>query len=332
MRVGLIADGQRLHALAPALAECLMLQPIAQAGMPQPQAMPEMPWFDDPRLVLGQPNIEAVLLATSTRRDVELAAQVTERGLHLWCLPPLARDFAEATEVVSRYRRGSTICRVASWWEYVADHVWNELPWPEDFEPLFSDVRLTAPRPEGESWQARPVEAAGGVLANDAYFLLEALVAVRGLPESVSAAVGNYRDSVRGGPRETEDTAVAILRYGGGTTAAVHAMWDPAPSRRRIVHYGRTASVTLNDEEVALLDGNGQPLDRRPLPGEFLANELLRFAESVRGSARDRAAAPLERHLAVSALLEAIYLAARTNHPESPGKFYQVQGWPEPRS
>ncbi len=38
----------------------------------------------------------------------------------------------------------------------------------------------------------------------------------------------------------------------------------------------------------------------------------------------------LERHLAVTALLEALYLSARTGQPETPRKFYEVQKWPEP--
>jgi hypothetical protein len=60
--------------------------------------------------------------------------------------------------------------------------------------------------------------------------------------------------------------------------------------------------------------------------------ELERFVAAVREP--DSAASQevtLERHMAVSALLQATYLSARTGQPESPLKLYEVQGWPEPQ-
>ena len=34
--------------------------------------------------------------------------------------------------------------------------------------------------------------------------------------------------------------------------------------------------------------------------------------------------------LAVSALLETVYLSSRTGHPEIPRRLFEVQKWPEP--
>lgn len=332
LRVGLIADGAGLAALSPVIDACVLIQPLGQAGLPPSAGLPEVPRFEDARLLLAQPGLEAVLLATATRSDVALATMASERGLHVWRLPPLARSFAEATEVMTRLRRLSTVYRVASWWEYVTDHVWNELRWPTDFAPLFSDLRVSVRGPLPTAWPARLADAAGGALAHAGYPLVEALVAVRGLPDRVAGVIGKCRQGATGPTRETEDTAAAILHYADGGTAVIRAAWDLPPFEQQLAHHGRTNSATLTDEEIVLTDADGNVVDRRPLPGEFLANELLRFVEFIRGQARDRASAPLERHLAVNALLEAVYLAARTGHPESPRKFYQLQGWPEPRT
>ena len=332
LRIGLIADGPGLDSLAAVIDACLLIQPLGQAGMPPSAGLPEVPRFEDPRVLLAQPGLEAVMLATSTRNDVALATMASERGLHVWRLPPLARSFAEATEVAARVKKLATVYRVASWWEYVTDHVWHELQWPADFTPLFSDLRVSVRGPLPTAWRARLADAAGGALANAGYSLLEALVAVRGLPDRVAGVIGKCRQGATGPARETEDTAAAILHYADGGTAVVRATWDLPPFEQQMTHHGRTNSAALTDEEVVLTDAEGNILDRRPLPGEFVASELLRFVEFVRGQARDRATAPLERHLAVNALLEAAYLAARTGHPESPRKFYQVQGWPEPRT
>lgn len=331
VRVGLVADGPPLPRLTAALEACLFMQPLGQAGMPPTAGLRQVPRFDDPRSLLAQPGLEAVLLATATRQDLALAAMAAERGLHVWRLPPLARSFAEAVEVVTRARQLPTIYRVASWWEYVSDHVWHELPWPAELTPRFSDLRASGPHPTSAGLPTRAPDTTAGALVVSGYSLLEALLAIRGLPESAAAAIGQYRKATAAAVGDAEDTAVAVLRYSDGEAALIRATWDMPPFEHQLAHHGPALSVTLTDDEVVLASSTGNVLDRRPLPGDFLASELLRFAEFVRGQARDRANAPLERHLAVNALLETVYLSARTGHPESPRKFYQVQGWPEPR-
>jgi predicted dehydrogenase len=331
VQVGLVADHARCRVLADAIENCLPLQLRGQAGMPQPSAASDVPWFDDARVLLGQPGMQVALLATSTRNDAELAAMAVEQGLHVWRLPPLAASFAEATEVVAQARKQGLIYRVASWWEYVAHHVWSSLEWPREFRPVFSELRVSAAAPAPGSWKLHLREAAGGALASDGYTLLEALVAVRGLPNSVDAVLSTQRRLVGGAAHETEDAAAAVLRYAGGGMAVVRVAWDLGPAEQYTLHCSSELHASLTDEEVVLSQVDGTTVDRRPRPGDFLAHELLSLADLVRSRAKDRAAAPLDRHLAVSALMEALYLSARTGHPESPGTYYRAQGWPEPR-
>ncbi len=332
LRTGLIASGERLDLVAPAVQACPLLELTGQSGMPQAAALPKVPWLDDWRVLMDQADLQAILLATTTRNDAELGAMAAQRGLHVWRLPPLARSFAEAAEIAGNIKRHATIYRLASWWEHVADHVWHELDWPENFQPLFSDLRISAVGPVAGSWRTSMNEAGGGVLANDGYAQLEALVAVRGLPESVSAAVGSCRPQPGGAAGDAEDTALAILRYSGGGMAAVRATWNLPPIEQQLLHHGQVATVRLTGEEASVSDADGGLRDRHPLSGDYLASDLHRFVQWVGGDARDRAAEAVERHLAISALLDTVYLSARTGHPESPRKFYEVQGWPLPRS
>jgi len=332
LAAGLIASGERLAALTPVLRACPVLEVRAQAGMPQGAALPDIPWFDDTRVLISQPGLQIILLASSTRVDVEAGATAAEHGLHVWRLPPLARSFGEAVETARRAKRADAVYHVASWWEHVVDHAWREIQWPGEFKALFSELRISAQGPALHSWRASLADAGGGALASDGYPMLEALVAVRGLPESIVGAVGHYRNEAARAAREAEDAGVAILRYAGGGAAVIRAAWDLWPIEQQTVHHGQDATVTLTDGEVRVADATGTVVDRHALPGDFLGAELLRFVDLVRGNARDRAVAALERHLAVSALLETIYLSAQTNHPESPRRLYEAQGWPEPRS
>lgn len=329
MRVGLVADSAGIRALAAAVDECMLLQAAGQAGMSQSSAAAGIPWEDDPRVLLATPDVEAILIATHTSEAIELAQLAVERGLHVWRPPPIADTFSRATEIIRWSRQQQPLYRVASWWEYLTEHVWHELRWPEGFTPRWSDLRASGWSPPTGRDGTTPTPHATA-LTDVAYALLEALVALRGLPEQVSSATGAFRHRAGSSDIVGEDAAGAILRYGDGL-AIVHASCNFWPAEQTLLHHGESASVQIDREEVLLVDCAGEPLDRRPLPGDYLAHELAGFAELVRRQARDRAAAPLDRHLATLALIEAIRLSARTGHPEAPTKFYRMQGWPEPR-
>jgi predicted dehydrogenase len=332
LRVACIADAEALPQVGPVWRASPLVEIAGLAGMPKSAAWTDVPWFDDPRQLLAQKDLQAVVLATSTRSDIGLATVALERGLPVWRLPPLARNFAEAGEIAATVKRHGAVYRVASWWEHVAEHAWRDLAWPEDFRPGLSELRVSTPGPAAVSWRAKLSEVGGGVLAQDAYGWLEALIAVRGLPESAYASVSARRLAAGTSPRETEDTGVAILHYADHGLALVRATWEVPPFEQVLAHHSRAATVAVSPDEATLLDQAGAIGDRRPLPADFLAGELHRFADWVRGAAHDRALDALERHLAVQALLETLYLSARTNHPESPRKLYEAQGRALPRS
>lgn len=332
LHIGLIADAAELPPLVPALTACDRLEIVAQSGMPAGSAAPNWPHVPDLRLLLEDPQVEAVVVALPTRRGTEVIRQALSRPLHVWALPPLAAAFDEAVELIALTRKQRAVLRVASWWEIAVEHAWHELAWPEGFQITFSDGSVSASGPDPSHWQADPKAAAGGVLAAAGYRLLEALAVTRGLPETVVAATLRQPPDSAGAQRQTEDAAVAILRYGNDALAVVRAAWDLAPHALRLCQQSAGTMVVLGEDELSLLTSDGTARDRHPLAGDFLLGEFQRFVALVEGQAFGQAVATLERHLLVSALLETIYLAARTNHPESPRKLYELRGLPVPRA
>jgi predicted dehydrogenase len=331
LRVGLIADAQSLASLAQAATACPM-QVVAQAGTRQPESLPGVEWYDDTRVMIAQSGVEAVLLSTSVRAGVQLGKTAVEHGVHVWRRPPLGRSFAEAAEVVRLAQASAPVYRVASWWDHVAEDVGDATGRCEGYKPRFSEIRVSAPGPSMQSWRASAVDAGGGVLTAEAYDLLDALIALRQLPESLSAAIGNYRHKAGEARRETEDVAAAILRYHDGGTAVIRASWDIPPFQRVAHHHGVEATVVLDECGVALRSAEGEMRHERRWPADVPVGELRRFVATVQSANQQPPADPtLDRHLAISALLEAIYLSARTGQPEIPGRLYEVQGWREPR-
>jgi len=331
LRVGLIADAESLASLADAARACPM-QVVAQAGTRQPESLPGVGWHDDTRVMIAQAGVEAVLLSTSVRAGVQLGKTAVEHGVHVWRPPPLGRNFAEAAEVVRSAQTSAVVYRVASWWDCIAEDVGWAAGRCEGYKPRFSEIRVSAPGPSAQSWRASAVNAGGGVLTAETYDLLEALIALRQLPESLSATIGNYRHKAGEARRETEDVAAAILRYHDDGMAAIQASWDIPPFQRVACHHGVEATVVLDEYGVAVRSAEGETLHERHWSADVRVGELKGFVAAVRSAGQRPESDPtLERHLAVSALIEAIFLSARTGQPETPGKLYEVQGWREPR-
>lgn len=332
LRVAIIGDGERLTVVGALLRGAARFEVLGQAGMPQSSALADIPWSDDARILVTSGDVQAVIAAGSTRTDIEAAELAVQRGLSVWRLPPLARSFTEGHEIIKHLGRDAPVYRVASWWEHVADQAWNEVAWPSEFRPVRSELLLSATAPPFDSWRRARGHAGGGVLALDAHRLLEALIATRGLPDSVFAITSPALDIPPAATgHDAEALAVAVLRYPASGVAWVRAVWSAAPHETTLTHVGTGLAARLATDELVVSDNTGAVVDRRPINASWLAADLQRFSELVQGQARDRAMVTLERHLAVAALLEAAYLAANTNHPESPGKFYEVVGRTVPR-
>ena len=330
LRVGLIADGDEAPRHANAIRGCARLELVAQSGMPQQAALPDVEWHDDSRVLVAQSDIDAAILAISPKPGAYLAEIAAAEGVHVWRAPPLGRNVAEATEVVRRLSDVRVVYRVASWWDHAAESIRWALAQVEDFTPLYSEIVARAPGPPLHSWRSSLSTSAGGVLACDTYAALEALVALRGLPESVMAATGKCRRRKGEAPRETEDVISATYRYDNGGLASVHATWDIPPSQLVTLHHGAHQSIRYAPDAVAVLGPDGETIARRDLPFDSLVREMERFAAEVCG---EISAPPTEsstnRHLMVSGLLEATYLSAHTQQPEQPGKLFGAQRWPE---
>ncbi len=197
------------------------------------------------------------------------------------------------------------------------------------FAPRFAEVTVRAAGPTMRDWRASQSDAGGGVVLLDAYDPLETVIALRGLPDNVSAALGHYRPVPNEPPRETEDAAAAVLRYEDGGMVSVRAGWDVAPLERSLQFHAAERTLVIGPRGVELLDREGQRIDVRTPPADPLPREFERFLQVL---VSDQPALlqreHLMRHLQVAAVIEAIYLSAQTWHPETPLKLFEVHGWP----
>ncbi len=326
VRVGVVAAAGPLAALAAAVSQTPGLALCAQCGSRQADALPDLPWFDDARIMLGQAGIELLVVGGATRLATEIAHAALDAGVHVWRQPPLGRNVAEVIAAARLAARGRPLYRAASHWEAIADAVRAAGGDPATFRTGLTEILLAGPGP-GAAAPAAGRPEYGGVLLNDGYALLETLVALRGLPETVTATVGVLRRRADGALRDGEDTAAAILRFEGGM-ATVRAAWDLPLSERVLTHHAAGQTLRIVDARLERIDADGVLQSAGSLSENPLAADLRRTLEQIRAGRPD--AGTIERHLAVTALIDTIHLSAQTQQPETPRKLYEVQGWPYP--
>lgn len=326
IRSALIAPASEAARLLEAIVATPDLALAAQSGVPQAEAVSGVDWFDDRRVLVARAGVEAVVIGSSNRIGFEMGQLAAASGIHVWRRPPLGRSFAEALEAAQHARAASGIYRVCTFWDHERIAVREALRGVGDGRPLFTEAYVGAPGPPLASWRAGELEAGGGVLLQDAYAALEQIVALRGLPDSVSATTERCRRRANEPPRETEDVAVAVLRYSNGVAMA-RATWDIHPASTEIHHHGPVWSTKQDGAEICAGNVDGSTESRQGASTDPIRDDLTAFVRLIRGeSAREENLAAIGHHLMVSAVLDAAYLSARTGQPESPRRLYEVHG------
>lgn len=332
LRAALIASGEESRALIAELRGSGEFELVAYSARTRRDDLPDLEWVDDRRVLLARGGYDVLFLDASTRTGEELGWIALERGLHVWRRPPLARSFAAGVDLARRALEAPTAFHVLSEWDACEQGVRAAFESARLGAPLYSELLVRGRGPAHGSWQASQEDAGGGALARSAYAACESLIALRGLPERVYAATGRLR---RGAdePRETEDVAVVVLSFAAGGLALLRAGWDIGGEEEVTVHHGPTGTLTMKAPALVSTNVRGRRRARVALQPRSLAEQLAAFAAEIRTpldppQRRTR----LNRHLAVSAVLDAAYLSARTGQPEQPRRSYALHKWPEPEA
>ncbi len=285
---------------------------------------------------MGHAGLDALFVAAESFRSFEYMEAAAERGIAVFHKAPPARNVDEAR-------------RLAEWFSgkgrsFVVPRLWQCDPafacLIDPAEPIgrvctaVAEVRTTA---GSQGWRGDSVRAGGGVLLNSAYEQVDMLVALLGVPESVYAQCGATALPGTARNYDTEDTMLVSLRFAGDRIASV-AAWRGAPaphSRVALIGTQGLAEVFPDRLELALAGGATESNVVRTVPpvaGAVHAFGVARLAEDppedqpddgclARPAATPAPKLEVEDYVATMAVIEAAYLAAKTDEPESPSRW-----------
>lgn len=294
-----------------------------------------VPGYGDNRSLLVERRPAAAFLCVPPIGAAELISACADRGIHVWKDLPLARDLDEGVAMVRRmadagvkfavgtqrrffrgYRRAYELRRrVGEIFLARAQYLFN---WGAEL-----------------GWRGDQASAGGGALLELGYHAIDLLVWMLGVPDEVYgvSAVGNRPEQVGDDDAarpmyDTDDTAVAIMRYIGGAMASVITTRCSGPVSEELCLHGRSGSLRADAETCVLRDPDGNVLGYEAedvVPVSGFRHQAEAFAAAVLGETRTYECSGWENLLNL-AVIEAIYLSDRTGQSEEPHRLLEGHG------
>jgi predicted dehydrogenase len=267
---------------------------------------------DDLDAVLGDPAIEAVLLATPHSQHLSQVIAAVKAGKQVFCEKPLALRREHAARMFEACRKAGIVLAVGHnrrFWpslrmmrEIVASGELGTILHVEGHNSNENSQAIT------QGWRLSPEESPGGGLTGAGLHVLDAFVSMLGPVRRVYARLG---------PREAGppplDSAVLALDFASGVTGTL-ATVRATPFYWRVHVFGTAGSVEVLDEVAVVRRRSGAKPETITLAAiDVLASELAAFSDAVEG--RAPYPVPEQDVLATLAAFEAALHSMQTGQP-----------------
>ncbi len=297
----------------------------------------KVPAYADNRSLLAETRPKIVYLAVPPTASGELITACAERGIHVWKEQPLARNLDEAVAFVQRMEQAGLKFAVGTHRRFTAGYG-RAYELREKLGRIFlGRAHYLFNWGPNLGWRGDKASAGGGALLELGYHAIDLLIWMLGLPEQVYGltACGNRPGDT--GPSgeplpiyDTDDTAAAILNYKSGAMTTVVTTRSSGPVSEELALHGRGGSLTACSESCLFRDPDGNVLDRtdeEPASVAPFRRQAEAFAKAVINNDASWPCSARE-NLLTMAVLEAIYLSARTSQPENPASCLHTRGVP----
>ena len=222
--------------------------------------------FDDYRQLVIQNELDCVLVAAGMYSCEQYLRAAIKKKFNVFKLPPLARNFEEASEFVRLTEAEGVKLSVPLCWRY-----------SKAFEQLHKSVRGSGiekillvtvtceyRREYRPAWHGDPELAGGGVLLRDSYDIIDTLVQAFGVPEQVYSLVTSTAADRQQRHALTEDTAVVTMKYGSDLCMNLVAMRATGPelTTESINCFGKDKVLMLERESLTIESREGETISK----------------------------------------------------------------------
>ncbi|HON90211.1 MAG TPA: Gfo/Idh/MocA family oxidoreductase [Sedimentisphaerales bacterium] len=290
--------------------------------------------FTDYRQLVVQNQLDCLLVAAETHTCDEQIKTAIKRKFHVLKASPPARTFAEALEFVELAQAEHVQFAVAN-----PSRFWTGSGVARDLlaqgrlgHVFLIAISCTFNASDRRTWQIDPQVAGGGLLLHDCYPVLDQILQDFPVPAQVYALKTNHAPDKQQRLCLTEDAAVVAMRFNDALMGSLVASRNPEVRSERIVIeiHGRKSRLTIADSQLVVSGDNLQ--DQRwqyEESRQVLMERLLAgFAQNLRAPEQHPFPGAGVESLKNMAVLESIYLSARTGFPEEPARILRMTGGP----
>jgi 1,5-anhydro-D-fructose reductase (1,5-anhydro-D-mannitol-forming) len=216
-------------------------------------------WYSDVDQLIGDPDVNAIYIATPPGSHAELALKVAAAGKPCYVEKPMARNHAECLRMIEAFRAAARPLFVA----YYRRRLPRFLKAKELIDGgalgritglVYRHCRLCRSS-QGDEWRLDPVRAGGGLLLDLGSHALDLIDFLLGPLSDVSGSAARFTEG------KTEDVVVMTFRTERGALGA--ASWNFAASARNDLieiegTHGRLAVACFGDDPVRFEESGGR--------------------------------------------------------------------------
>jgi predicted dehydrogenase len=297
------------------------------------QARKEVPasvkFYSDYVAMLDETKPEAVIVATSNDRHLEILRQCAKRHIHYSTEKPMALNTSNAREM-ERLAREANIKLMVNYWN----------AWVAPTHDLFRRVRAgevgpveriivqyghRGPKEIGVSqqfanWLYDPVKNGGGAIMDFGCYGAELSLWLKGKPSRVYATTRKMKTEQN---NTVDDDATIVLDY-PDATAVIEASWDWPYTKEQVEVFGPKGSLLARHSTLLHRAGDargpnvspdGENVPLNPLPNET-SNPVSYFVDCIRNNKPIEDPVSAQLNVQVMEILDAARESARTGKPQ----------------
>ena len=276
--------------------------------------------FDDYRQLVVQNQLDALFVALPLCECAEYVHLAISKKCNILKLVPTALSFDEAAELIQSATKNDV--------KYIT-------ACSSRFAPPFVAMRdyITEIGTEGfhfinvfyNTSQSKVELSDSGVLLNDCFEIIDAIVLHFSLPQQLYALVTNQAPDRKQRQYMPEETVAITMQFAGGLIGSFVAGKAINAGPWSIAIHGRENHIIVAPNRFRVYDKENQLLNDRHFSTSNEKKELLNdFAQSILFPAEHKLRYESFVDLATMAFIDSTYLSAKTAMPEMPQRIFEI--------
>jgi predicted dehydrogenase len=276
-------------------------------------------------------DVGCLLVAAPMHTCDEYVRMAAKKKINILKLPPAARNFEEAAELVRLAEEHDVKFAIGNPSRFARSYLGlRQFLQEGKIEQVFLITAFcNAGDRKQPAWQTDPKLAGGGVLLHNCYQIIDQIILNFSAPEQVYSLNTNAAGDRQQRLYLTEDTAVVTMKFSDTLSGNLIASRrrGTGPEEKFVKIYGKDKILTVTDTQLTITDGlsrKNKKLKYDDDESTLYAALLENFALSILQPANNKLCSSGRENLANMAVIESAYLSARTAVPEEPGKILQM--------